>query len=100
MCLYLCRMVKFFDVLCFDMSNMVQVPYTPESAAWICQRSGVTSGLYNRVAVADSASPAIRIYMADGTQATALVAEVQLHTHPVRSVSCLLFFFNDDLFVH
>lgn len=80
-------MIKFFDVLCFDMSNMIQAAYTPDSAAWICQRSGITSGLYNRVAVADSASPSIRIYLADGAQTSALVAEVTLHTHPVRWIA-------------
>jgi hypothetical protein len=79
-------MIKFFDVLCFDMSNMISVPYTPDSAVWICQRSGSTSGLYNRVAVADASSPAIKVYMADGLQASAHVADISLHTHPVRSV--------------
>lgn len=63
---------------------MIKTSFTPDSAVWICQRSGVTSGLYNRVAVADVALPIIRIFLADGSQASALVAEVQLHTHPVR----------------
>jgi hypothetical protein len=79
-------MIKFFDVLCFDMSNMISVDYTPDSAVWICHRSGATSGLYDRVAVADMQSPTIRIYLAAGAQDRALVADIALHTHPVKSV--------------
>ncbi len=82
--MYFCRMIKFFDVLSFDMSNMISVSYTPDSAVWICQRSGVTSGIYNRVAVGDMASPLIRVYMADGLQGHAHIADIDLHTHPVR----------------
>jgi hypothetical protein len=79
-------MIKFFDVLCFDMSNMLSVSYTPDSAVWICHRSGATSGIYNRVAVSDSSSSLIRIYLADGSAQSALLADVALHTHPVRSL--------------
>ncbi len=78
------RMIKFFDVICFDMSNMIALNYVPDSAVWISQRSGASRGLYSRVAVADLNSPLIRIYLADGIQSEALLHEVSLHTQPVR----------------
>ena len=40
MMLLLCdviRMIKFYDIQCFDMSNMIAVTYVPTCATWLSQ---------------------------------------------------------------
>ena len=74
------KMIKFFDIQSFDMANMISVEYTPTCAVWIAG-SG-KPGIYSRVAVADADSGKIRLYEAEGRQEA--LAEVLLHSHPVR----------------
>lgn len=71
-------MLKFFDINCYDMSNMITLDYTPGAVCWI---SSGKSGIYNRVAVADMNSGVIRIYADDEPQH---LHELTFHSHPVR----------------
>ena len=71
-------MIKFFDIISFDMSNMIMVPYSPGAATWI--GSGI--GVWSRVAVADSNSDFIRIYQSEGSSQA--VMEISIHSCPVK----------------
>lgn len=57
------KMIKFFEVLSFDMANMISTSFTPGSACWLT--TGSTSAR-SRVAVADVNSGCIRIYLSEG----------------------------------
>jgi peptidylprolyl isomerase domain and WD repeat-containing protein 1 len=71
------KMIKFFEILSFDMSHMISADYTPTAAVWLSSHAG----LYSKVAVADSASGVIRIYKSDGLQP---LNELTFHTQPVK----------------
>lgn len=80
------RMIKFFEVLSFDMSRMVSTDYVPSVAVWL-RGSG---GLYNRVAVGDSGSGKIRVYRADaghGSQGNQALTEIDIHSQPVKCLA-------------
>ena len=70
--------VKFFEVATFDMSCMAEMNYTPTCAAWICGAGAV----FDRLAVGDASSGAIRVYASDGS----LRGSVTLHEAPVVSL--------------
>ncbi|PWZ00398.1 hypothetical protein BCV70DRAFT_94770 [Testicularia cyperi] len=59
------RTVKIFDVVNFDLINMLNLPYQARTLAWIHKRGSARSLL----AISDEGSPLIRIYdgRADGT---------------------------------
>ena len=71
------KMIKFFEVISFDMSNMITCAYTPTAATWLS--GGV------RVGVADAASGAIYIYRFNDAHAVP-VFEVSVHNSPVVSM--------------
>lgn len=70
--------IKFFEVATFDMSCMAGLDYTPTCAAWICGSGAV----FDRLAVGDAASGAVRVYASDGS----LRGSVVLHEAPVTSL--------------
>jgi len=72
-------MIKFFDVLSFDMSNMIALLYIPTAAAWLC---GSSSSISSRVAVADKNSALIRVYHAEGSQEP--IFDIDIHSYPVK----------------
>lgn len=78
-------MLKIFDVTCYDMSNMITLPYTPGAICWMTSTTATTigSGVFNRIAVADQNGPVISIYNADGGDSTCM-SELHLHATPVR----------------
>ena len=76
------KAIKFYDVLTFDLTYMIDVDYTPTHATWI-HRPGEAHG---RVVVADADSPALRIYRTDGTQAP-IHTMPKLHSTPVTSLA-------------
>lgn len=78
------KMIKFFDVQGFDMSNMISVDYTPTEATWL----GNGTGLYVTVAVADQSSANIRVYQAEGLQT--VIREISLHTSPVKCLGLVV----------
>ena len=73
------KMIKFFEILSFDMSHMISTEYVPTATVWLSSERG----LYNRVGVADQNSGLIRIYRADGGQ-TGVLSEIGVHTQPVK----------------
>ena len=77
-------MIKFFDVLSFDMSNMISaVDYVPTLAIWLNGSSG--ANLWSRVAVSELGGGKIRIYKAESSsEAPIFVADI--HSAPVTSM--------------
>ena len=73
------KMIKFFEILSFDMSHMISCEYIPTAAVWLSSERG----LYNRVGVADQHSGLIRIYRADGGH-QGILSEIGVHTQPVK----------------
>lgn len=71
-------MIKFFDITCYDMSNMITLQYIPGSVCWLSSRN---NSLYDRVAVSDLHSGLIRIY---GDDQEECLHELSIHSHPVR----------------
>jgi hypothetical protein len=79
-----CRMIKFFDISCYDMTNMISVPnFCPVTATWISSGKRGGQEMYSRVAVADKGGSLIRIYGADAS-ANRVDGEVTLHSFPVK----------------
>ena len=75
------QMIKFFEIIGFDMCNMIRVSYIPNCAAWLCGPSKIC----DRVAVSDMNSGLIRIYKADGEDTA--IKELTIHASPIRLVS-------------
>ncbi|KAF8627410.1 hypothetical protein AX17_006225 [Amanita inopinata Kibby_2008] len=70
---------KIFDVVNFDMINIIQLGYTPHACCWV-HRRGQVQGL---LAVSDSASGIIRLYDGRGSS-TPLETIETLHRNPVH----------------
>lgn len=75
------RAIKLYDVLSFDLSDMIEVAFTPTTALWIHKGSEP----YGRVAVADADSSTIRIYRTDGNREPVHTIP-SLHTAPVSGL--------------
>jgi peptidylprolyl isomerase domain and WD repeat-containing protein 1 len=73
-------MIKVFDILSFDMSNMISAKHIPTAAAWL---NGNTFS--KRIAVADADSGIIRIYQSEGKQEP--IHEITFHSTPVKYMS-------------
>ncbi|CAE6442967.1 unnamed protein product, partial [Rhizoctonia solani] len=71
--------VKVFDVINFDMINMIKLDYTPKTACWV-HRRGQAQAL---LAISDEKSPTIRIYDGRG-DGTPLQTIPSLHRSPVH----------------
>lgn len=74
------KSIKFYDVVSFDMSHMIALKYTPTRATWIHER-----GRKGRVAVADADSPAVRVYVCDGSSEA--VGQFDGHSSPVLTLA-------------
>jgi len=72
------KMIKFFEISGFDMSNMISVDYVPNAATWLAGARTIC----DRVAVSDMHSGAIRVYKAEGSSET--LHTIDVHSHPVR----------------
>ncbi|CAE6448309.1 unnamed protein product [Rhizoctonia solani] len=77
--------VKIFDVINFDMINMLKLDYTPKAACWV-HRRGQAQAL---LAISDEKSATIQIYDGRG-DGTPLQTITSLHRSPVHlmTVSC------------
>ncbi|CAH0482922.1 unnamed protein product [Peronospora belbahrii] len=74
------RSIKLYDVLAFDMVNMLTVTFTPGECSWISSKGAIEP----KVAVADRNSPAVKIY----TTANEPVHIIgQLHAAPVTALA-------------
>ena len=74
------KSLKIYNVLAFNMINMMKLPFVPGVCEWIHARAAAVP----RVAVADSASSAIYIYDGRGTNAPLHV--LTTHLAPVTSI--------------
>jgi len=77
------RSIKFYDVLAFDMVNMLSVAYTPADCCWVSGKGAIEP----KVVVADVASAALRVYTADSAAAEPLHTIGQLHAAPVTALA-------------
>jgi peptidylprolyl isomerase domain and WD repeat-containing protein 1 len=75
------QMIKIFEIIGFDMSNMIEVDYVPKSVVWL---SGPRN-ICDRIAVSDVSSGKIRIYNAEGS--AGCIRELDLHFHPVVTMA-------------
>ncbi|GLD95777.1 hypothetical protein PINS_up004455 [Pythium insidiosum] len=72
--------IKFYDVLGFDMVNMIQVSaFSPSECCWIHKRGAIDS----KVVVADQNGPALRVFHAEQSKAEPLYVIDKAHTAPV-----------------
>ncbi|TRM64013.1 hypothetical protein BD626DRAFT_493498 [Schizophyllum amplum] len=71
--------VKIFDVVNFDMINIIKLGYKPHACCWV-HPEGQSQGL---VAISDAASGVIRIYDARGDGTPAAVVD-NVHRFPVH----------------
>ena len=79
------KTIKFFEVLSFDISNMIEVDFIPTAAVWLVR---------DRVAVADLTSSLIRIYSSIDSQA--VLSEISCHNSPVKFVFDLIVIFTHE----
>ncbi|POM74487.1 Peptidylprolyl isomerase domain and WD repeat-containing protein 1, partial [Phytophthora palmivora] len=77
------RSIKFYDVLAFDMVNMLSVAFTPAECCWISAKGAIDP----KVVVADQASSALRIYTAESSANEPVHTINQLHAAPVTVVA-------------
>lgn len=70
-------MVKIFEIIGFDMSNMIELDYVPNAVVFL---SGPRQ-ICDRIAVSDMNSGKIRIYNAEGN--AGCLHTVEVHTNPV-----------------
>lgn len=71
--------IKFYDVLGFDMVNMLQVHFVPSECCWIHQMGAIDA----RVVVADQNDHVLRIYAAEQTTTEPRHVLDKAHTAPV-----------------
>jgi peptidylprolyl isomerase domain and WD repeat-containing protein 1 len=72
------KMVKVFEIIGFDMTNMIECDYTPNSAVWL----GGSRNVSDRVAVSDLHSAKICIYKAEDASSIPLHV-INIHMGPV-----------------
>lgn len=71
--------VKFYDVLGFDMVNMLQLAFVPSECCWIYRKGAVVA----KVVVADQNEPLLRVFNAEQTTPDPLYTIEKVHTAPV-----------------
>ncbi len=76
------KAIKFYDVLTFDLTYMIDVDFAPTHAVWI-HRPGEAHG---RLAVGDADSPCLRIYRTDGSHEPVHTLP-KLHAAPVTALA-------------
>lgn len=76
------KTAKIFDVINFDMINMIKLDFTPGCTCWISSAGDTIPCL----AISDAESPTIKIYDGQGTNTPIKVIE-KLHTKPVSVIS-------------
>ncbi|CCO29142.1 peptidylprolyl isomerase domain and WD repeat-containing protein 1 [Rhizoctonia solani AG-1 IB] len=74
--------VKVFDVINFDMINMIKLDYAPKTACWVHKR-GQAQGVISYATSSDEKSSTIRIYDGRG-DGTPLQTISSLHRAPVH----------------
>ncbi|KAL4094382.1 hypothetical protein PRIC1_010043 [Phytophthora ramorum] len=73
------RSIKFYDVLAFDMVNMLSVAFTPGECSWVSAKGAIEP----KVVVADRNSAALRIYTAESAANEPIHTISGLHAAPV-----------------
>ncbi|TYZ68174.1 hypothetical protein PybrP1_000977 [[Pythium] brassicae (nom. inval.)] len=72
--------IKFYDVLGFDLVNMLSVAFAPGACCWISRRGAAA---VPRVVVADADAPLLRVFSAEQAGAQPLHTLERAHTAPV-----------------
>lgn len=76
------KKAKIFDVVNFDMINMISLPYVPKCCAWIYKAGDAIPAL----AIAEDGANAINVY--DGKEATATqLKTLNIHMKPVTTIA-------------
>jgi len=75
------KAVKVFDVINFDMINMIKLEFVPSCAVWVHRPGDAISAL----AVAESDSPNIHVY--DGKGSAEPLKTLKLHMQPVEALA-------------
>jgi peptidylprolyl isomerase domain and WD repeat-containing protein 1 len=73
---------QVFDVINFDMINMIKLTYVPGAASWV-HKAG---DLISEIAVAESESPAIHVY--DGKGSSEPLSTLNIH---MKAVTAMVF---------
>jgi len=71
---------KFYDVINFDMVNLMKLPYAPVSSEWLHK----SHSPHPRIAIGDRDSPSIRIYDPNGKSEA--LATISIHHAPVHII--------------
>ena len=75
--------LKVFDVINFDMINMIKLPFTPKVSEWVHSPGDALS----TIAVSDSSSPLIRVYDGKSPASEDVIHEfTSLHSSPVTLI--------------
>eukprot|EP00618_Florenciella_parvula_P001443 CAMPEP_0119485350 /NCGR_PEP_ID=MMETSP1344-20130328/12081_1 /TAXON_ID=236787 /ORGANISM="Florenciella parvula, Strain CCMP2471" /LENGTH=521 /DNA_ID=CAMNT_0007520015 /DNA_START=27 /DNA_END=1592 /DNA_ORIENTATION=+ len=77
------KAVKFFEVITFDMANMLRLSYVPTEAAWIHDANAPIG----KIAIAEQGGPLIRIYPSEGVADPAPFVTITLHRAPVCAIA-------------
>ncbi len=72
------KTVKIFEVIGFDMSNMIECDFTPNSAVWL----GGARNVSDRVAISDLNSPKICVFKAEDASSIPLQV-INIHMAPI-----------------
>ena len=75
------KAVKVFDVVNFDMINMIKLDYVPSCAAWVHKPGDAI----NVLAIAEEDAPEIRMY--DGKSSDEVLKTLKIHSKPVSCIS-------------
>jgi len=84
------KAVKVFDVINFDMINILKLDYVPSCLSWIHKAGDAIP----EVAVADAASPLIHVY--DGKGSSEPLKTLKIHSKPV---ACIVFSHQADIVI-
>jgi hypothetical protein len=82
------QMIKFFEILSFDMTNMIdlsEINIIPKTAIWLINPNN--SSLYDRVAIADSSSSKIFIFKSSDASSVPVQEISNLHSFPILYMS-------------
>lgn len=75
------RMAKIFEIIGFDMANMIELDFEPAAIVWLAGPRNIC----DRIAVSDAHSGKIRVYSAEGS--AGCLRELDFHSYPVLTMA-------------
>jgi peptidylprolyl isomerase domain and WD repeat-containing protein 1 len=85
------KMIKFFDICGFDMSNMVALPFVPTVSVFFTGKKIQFFQFFiftkkkksgSKIFLAENSSGLLRVYQAEGSQLP--INEINIHSYPVK----------------